>query len=517
MPAHRDSAKTSLQVRCVINACPTPPWKNATELLKTPILASVTTDHWHDALAPVLRGAIAALSAFPIASLGLNCATGPTEMAEHIRTLSRTWPRAISVMPNAGLPALLDGRAHFPLRPEPFAEAMVKFIERGGINLVGGCCGTTPDHIRALVRALDSAGHAGPLRRADKAPAAPACTSLYEPVEYRQDASILLIGERLNASGSRKFKQLLEQHDLDSMISLAREQIRDGSHVLDLNVDYAGRNGARDAAEIAHRVARQVNAPLMIDSTQPATIEAALKSAPGKCIINSANFEDGEEKFDALCGLAKRFGAALVIGSIDEDKDAAMARTADRKLSIAQRAHQRATRVHGLHEADLFFDPLVLPVSTGLDSDRRSALETIDGVRAIARELPNCQTTVGLSNVSFGLKPAARIVLNSVFMHELVEAGLTSAIVHASKILPRPKIADDQWDAAINLIYDRRAESAGGTGLPAGVSDESFDPLQAFIDLFKDATSAASAAQDDTPKTIEERLWRHIIDGEKQA
>ncbi|MFY7897143.1 MAG: dihydropteroate synthase, partial [Phycisphaerales bacterium] len=274
--------------------------------------------------------------------------------------------------------------------------------------------------------------------------------------------------------------------------------------MLDVNVDYAGRDNAKDMEEVVRRTVRQVNIPLMLDSTQSKTIEAGLRVAGGKCIINSANFEDGEHKFDLFCKLAKTYGAALVIGSIDEDKEASMARTADRKLAIAQRAFDRATKVHGLAPEDIMFDPLVLPVSTGMESDRRSALETIEGVRRISKALPHCQTTVGLSNVSFGLSPAARIVLNSAFLHELQAAGLTSAILHFSKILPQNKIPDAQWNAALDLIYDRRREG--------------FDPLQAFIELFKDVTATATTKKKSLADlTIEERLRSHIIDGEKEG
>ncbi|HZW07243.1 MAG TPA: vitamin B12 dependent-methionine synthase activation domain-containing protein, partial [Phycisphaerales bacterium] len=324
------------------------------------------------------------------------------------------------------------------------------------------------------------------------------------PTEYRQDNSFLIVGERMNASGSKRFKQLLEAEDWDGIVSLAREQVRhDGAHVLDLNVDYAGRDNARDMSEVVKRVVRQVDAPLMLDSTQMATLEAGLKHAPGKCIINSANFEDGEHKFDQVCAMAKAYGAALVIGSIDEDKEASMARTADRKLSIAQRAFKRATQVHGMAPADLVFDPLVLPISTGMESDRRSALETIEGVRLISRAMPECQTTVGLSNVSFGLKPAARTVLNSVFLHELREAGLTSAILHFSKILPKNKIPQEQWDAAIELIYDRRSPGV--------------DPLSRFIELFKDAEGAGAVKKEKKVLSLEEQLAAHIVDGEKEG
>jgi 5-methyltetrahydrofolate--homocysteine methyltransferase len=508
-----ETCQDLLQVKCAINAV----LEALSERGKTtddyPIIVSVTIETTGTMLLGTeIAAAATALANYPICSLGLNCATGPTEMAEHIHWLGRNWPgmgapslrggRAISVIPNAGLPVLVEGRTEYPLKPEPFVESLIKYIDQDGVRIVGGCCGTTPEHIRQLAAAVESSAGR---RRPPSAIAAPKAgvTSLYSVTDYRQDNSILIIGERMNASGSRAFKKLLEAEDWDGIVSLAREQMRhDGAHVLDLNVDYAGRDNARDMEEVVRRVVRQVNAPLMLDSTQTKTIEAGLKHAGGKCIINSANFEEGDEKFDHICGLAKKYGAALVIGSIDEDKEASMARTADRKLAIAERGFNRATSVHGLAPEDLLFDPLVLPISTGMESDRRSGLETIEGVRRIMQRFPQCQTTVGLSNVSFGLKPAARVALNSVFLHELQAAGLTSAILHFSKILPRTKIPDDQWNAALDLIYDRR---------------DSGDPLQRFIELFKDVEGSGAAKKERKVLTVEEQLRAHIIDGEKEG
>ena len=509
-----ETCQDLMQVKCVINACLGALDDAGRSPEDVPIMVSVTIETTGSMLLGTsIEGAVAALRGYPIASLGLNCATGPVEMAEHLHHLSRHWDRHVSVVPNAGLPVLHEGRTRFPLGPEPFAEALARFVREHGVGIVGGCCGTTPAHIGRLVEMV---GGLAPAARAIE-PLRPACTSLYAPTEFRQDTSFLIIGERMNASGSRAFKQLLESEDWDGIVALARSQVREGSHVLDLNVDYAGRDNARDAGDVVSRVVRQVDAPLMIDSTQIGTMEAALKHAPGKCIINSANFEDGEEKFDAICRIARTYGSALVIGSIDEDRDNAMARTADRKLAIARRAHERATRVHGLDPGDLFFDPLVLPVSTGMEADRRSALETIEGTRRIAAALPDCQLTCGVSNVSFGLKPAARVVLNSVFLHELVEAGMTSAIVHASKILPLNRISEEQLSAAMDLLYDRRHGSLGGTGLPESVTDERHDPLQAFIGLFRDVENSAAAPAAREDLTLEERLRAHIVDGEKEG
>jgi 5-methyltetrahydrofolate--homocysteine methyltransferase len=509
-----ETCQDLLQVKCAINACLIALDEAGKSHEDIPIMVSVTIETMGTMLiGSEIAAAATALRNYPIASLGLNCATGPAEMGEHVEYLSKHWDRHISVIPNAGLPVMVAGKTEFPLQPKDFAESLVKFVDQYGVNIVGGCCGTGPEHIKTLV---DAMGERVPKER-DKIKILPGCTSTYAPVEYRQDTSFLIIGERCNASGSRKFKRLLEEESWDEIIALAREQMKEGSHVLDLNVDYAGRDNARDMATIVSKLARQVDAPLMIDSTQLVTLEAGLKHAPGKCIINSANFEDGEEKFDAICKLAKTYVAGLVIGSIDEDKEEAMARSADRKFAIAERGLKRAVEKHGLDASDIFFDPLVLPISTGMDSDRRSALALVEATKRIAKEFPDCQITCGLSNVSFGLNAASRVVLNSMFLHELVEAGMTSAIVHASKILPLNKIDEEYQQAALNLIYDRRAESRGGTGLPDGITDEEYDPLQALIDLFKDVDSAAGAAKEKSSRTLEQRLRDHIIDGDKQG
>lgn len=477
-----------------------------------PIFVSVTIEQTGTMLVgSSIEAAIEALRPLPIASLGLNCATGPVEMVNTVRTLASRWDRYITLMPNAGLPTLVEGKTIYPLTSQGFKDAMELFLREGLISAVGGCCGTTPEHI-AYLADLVATTELGPRPDAE---IAPACSSLYSAVEYRQDASFLIVGERCNASGSRAFKRLLEAEDWEGICSLAKNQVKDGSHVLDVNVDVAGRNGPRDMHEVVSRLVQQADAPLMLDSTSPETIEAGLKAAGGKCIINSANFEDGEEKFDRFCQLAKDYGAALVIGTIDEDPEQAMARTADRKFAITQRAIDRATQVHGLHVSDLFIDPLVLPISTGLDSDRRSAHALVEGTKRISDAYPDVQLTCGLSNVSFGLKPVARTILNAVFLHELVQNGMTSAIVHASKITPLNKVPEDQLRAAMNLIYDRRAESVGGTGLPEGISDDSFDPLDELIELFKDATEESNTTSI-TDLPLEERLQKHIIDGENE-
>jgi 5-methyltetrahydrofolate--homocysteine methyltransferase len=494
-----ETCQDLLQVKCAINAC----LKALDERKRTPrqipIMVSVTIETTGTMLLGTEISAVAeALRGFPIFSLGLNCATGPVEMAEHIKWLSKHWDRHISVVPNAGLPLLVDGQTEYPLKPKPFAEAVARFVEEDGVSIIGGCCGTTPAHIEELAKRL---GGRTPTTRALE-PWPRGATSLYSTAEFRQDNSYLIVGERTNTNGSRKFKRLLEEHDFDGMVSMARDQIKDGSHVLDLCVDFVGRDGVKDMRELVQRFVRQVSAPLMLDSTQVDVLEEGLKHAGGKCIINSMNLEDGEEKLAQMCELARTYGAAVVAGTIDDDPQEAMGKTAARKVEIAKRIYDLAVKKHGLAPGDIMFDPLVLPVTTGVEADRRLALETIEGTRRIMRELPECHTVVGLSNVSFGLKPSARVVLNSVFLHELMEAGLTAAIAHSSKILPRTKISDERWETALDLIYDRRDKG---------------DALMRFVELFTDDDETAAAREKIEDLPIEERLRRHIIDGEMRS
>ena len=512
-----ETAQDLLQVKCAINAC----LKALDEAGKShedvPIMVSVTIETTGAMLLGAdIAAVVTALKPYPIMSLGLNCATGPLEMAEHVEYLSKHFSGYVSVVPNAGLPVLVEGQPDFPLKPAPMSETLRKFLCEFGVRIVGGCCGTTQEHISSLRTAIDALTEEGAIPAQRHFTSIPGCCSGYSHVDYEQENSFLIVGERMNSSGSRKFKQLLESEDWEAMIDLARDQVRRGANVLDINVDYAGRDNAADMAEIVKRVVKSVNSPLMIDSTQLSTLEAGLRHAPGKCIINSANFEDGDEKFDAVCVLANRYGAGIVVGSIDEDEESAMARTSQRKFDISQRAYRRAVDVYGIDPSDLMFDPLVLPISTGMDSDRRSGLELIEGVKLISEGMSECQITCGLSNCSFGLKPAARKVLNSVFLHELMEAGLNSAIVHAGGIVPLSRIPEEQVTAALNLIYDRRSTAVGGTGLPQEVDDDSYDPLAAYIDFFKDL-DAIKSDEAVVERTLEEWLRWHIIDGEREG
>jgi 5-methyltetrahydrofolate--homocysteine methyltransferase len=435
-----------------------------------------------------------------VASLGVNCAFGPPELTETVRFIAENWPRLVSALPNAGLPVLDDkGRASFPMTPPDFTRGMMRFVEDFGVNIIGGCCGTMPEHLKMLVDAVR--GRAPKARNVQRKPQ---ISSLYSAEDIRQDKSYLVVAERTNTNGSRQFKRLLQEDNWDGLVSMARDEIRDGSHMLDVCVDFVGRDGVRDMHEVISRYVRQIKAPLMLDSTNAEVMEAGLKLAGGRCVLNSMNLEDGEERIAHICGIARKYGAAVVAGTIDEDKLNAMARTAERKIAIATRIRDLAVGKYGMRDEDIMFDPLVLPISTGIEEDRRNALETIEGTRRISSELPRCHTVVGLSNVSFGLKPAARVVLNSAFLNELREAGLTAAIVHASKILPRNRIPDDQWNAALDLIYDRGRR-------------EGFDPLTHFISLFpEDGQTTTNKVAEDENLPIEEKLKKHIIDGEKR-
>ena len=443
-----------------------------------------------------IGGAVTAIEAFPeVDVIGLNCATGPQEMSEHVRYLAKHCTRRISVLPNAGLPQVVDGKAHFPLTPDELARWLREFVVNDGINIVGGCCGTTPEHIAAVAAAVRELS---PIPRTPQHE--PAVSSLYQSVTLRQDKSFLIVGERCNTNGSRKFKRLLADGDIDGLIETAQEQVPE-SHVLDVCVDYVGRDGVPDMQRVIDKFASDITLPLMLDSTQLDVLEAGLKLAGGKCIINSVNLEDGEERLARVAGLCRQYGAAVVALTIDEDPQEAMAKTAERKLAIAQRLHELLVGKHGLREEDIFFDCLTFPITTGNEPDRRLGLETLDGIERIMQALPNCQSILGLSNISFGLQPAARVVLNSVYLHEARQRGLTAAIVHASKILPLNQIGEERWNAALDLIHDRREQG---------------DPLERFIGLFTDGESLGDKEKiEDLP--IEERLKQRIINGNRQG
>jgi 5-methyltetrahydrofolate--homocysteine methyltransferase len=465
---------------------------------RVPVIAQVTIETFGTMLnGTEISAALTALEPFPIDIVGMNCGTGPRNMTESIRYLCENAPLPVSVLPNAGLPEVKDGKMHYDETPETFAAQVEHFARDFGVNVVGGCCGTTPEHLKLVVERMS---HITPKPR--DARLVPSASSIYIQQPYVQDASFLIVGERVNASGSKKMRDLLNADDWDGLVSLAREQEREGAHILDVNVDFVGRDGVRDMHELASRLVTQVRLPLMFDSTEWEKMEAGLQHAGGKCILNSTNYEDGEPRFKKVLGLAQEYGAAVVVGTIDED---GMARTADGKLKIATRAYEHATTELDFPAHDIFFDPLALPISTGIEEDRRNAAETIEALRRIKSELPGCYTILGVSNVSFGLNAASRVVLNSVFLHEAVEAGLDAAIVNASKIVPLNRIPEREREVARQLIYDeRRFEGDVCT----------YDPLTEFTKLFE-GVKAKKEQKVDENLPVEERLKRHIIDGEK--
>ncbi len=465
---------------------------------KLPVIAQVTIELFGTMLnGTEISAALTALEPFPIDVIGMNCGTGPKNMTEHIRYLCENAPLPVSVLPNAGLPEVKDGAQHYNETPETFTAQITHFARDFGVNVVGGCCGTTPAHLKAVVEAMQ-----GFTPKARDAKLVPSVSSIYVQQPYVQDASFLIVGERVNASGSKKMRDLLNAEDWDGLVSLAREQEREGAHVLDVNVDYVGRDGERDMHELASRLVTNVKIPLMFDSTEWQKMEAGLQHAGGKSILNSTNYEDGEPRFAKVLELCRRYGAGVVIGTIDEQ---GMARAAEGKFAIAKRAYEQATEKYDIPAHDIFFDPLALPISTGIEEDRRNALETIEGIRRIKAELPGCHTILGVSNVSFGLNPASRVVLNSVFLHDAVEAGLDAAIVNASKILPLNRFEEREIEVARDLIYDKRKFEGDIC---------TYDPLTEFTKLFEGAKSKITK-KDLSELPVEERLKRHIIDGEK--
>ncbi|MFF3609413.1 methionine synthase [Streptomyces sp. NPDC002463] len=467
-----------------------------------PVIVQVTVETTGTMLlGSEIGAALTALEPLGIDMIGLNCATGPVEMAEHLRHLSRHARIPISVMPNAGLPVLTSDGAHYPLSPAELADAQEQFVREYGPALVGGCCGTTPAHLREIVDRVRGAAVL------DRQPAVePGASSLYSHVPFRQDTSYLAIGERTNANGSKKFREAMLEGRWDDCVEMARDQIREGAHMLDLCVDYVGRDGAADMAELAGRFATASTLPIVLDSTEVGVLRAGLEKLGGRAVINSVNYEDGdgpESRFAQVTALAKEHGAALMALTIDEE---GQARTVEAKVAIAERLIQDLTENWGIRESDILIDTLTFTICTGQEESRGDGIATIEAIRELKRRHPDVQTTLGLSNISFGLNPAARIVLNSVFLDECVKAGLDSAIVHASKILPIARLEPEQVEVALDLIYDRRREG--------------YDPLQRLLELFEGATAKslkAGKAEELLALPLDERLKRRIVDGEKNG
>ncbi len=444
-----------------------------------------------------ISAALNAIEAMGPDVIGINCATGPVEMYEAVRYLCENTSLPISTMPNAGLPSIKDGHMHYDLTPEELATHLYHFAEEFGVDIIGGCCGTTPEHIKQVV---DKCGNLSKKIRTNRGEKG--VSSIYSFVPYRQDNSVLMIGEKTNANGSKRFREAMLEKDFETTTQIAKEQVKEGAHVIDVCVDYTGADGVGNMKDVTERISTQATTPIMVDSTEAPVVEQALQLLGGKCIINSVNLEEGKEKgtrLDSFLSLAAAYGAAVVCTCIDEE---GQARTAEWKLRAAAAIHDIAVNEYGIDPADLFFDPLALPLSTGMEESRKDGLETIEAIRLIHEQMPDCHTVLGLSNISFGLNPALRQVLNSVFLDEAVKAGLDAAIVNAAKIIPLHKIDEEQKNTCLDLIYDRRREG--------------YDPLGKLIEMFQDAKTSKNTEEDRSGWPVEKRLEHRIIDGNSQ-
>jgi 5-methyltetrahydrofolate--homocysteine methyltransferase len=494
-----ETNQDTLYIKAAVNAA-----KIARAAAKSdiPIFVQVTVETTGTLLVgPDISAAAAVVDALDVPLLGLNCATGPQEMAEHVRWLSKNWPGLISVQPNAGLPELVDGKTHYPLGPSELATWMERFVTEDGLNLIGGCCGTTDAHIAALDALLRKLGGAAarPAPVARKPIWIPSVASLYTATPLRQENSYFSIGERCNANGSKAWRERQAAHDWDGCLAIAREQVAEGSNSLDVCTAFVGRDEMAEMGEVIRRFTSSVNSPLVIDSTETPVIEASLKLHGGKAIINSINFEEGEGAAHDRMKLAKKFGAAVIALTIDE---VGMAKTAEDKLRIATRLVEFACDQYGLPQSDLMIDPLTFTIATGNEDDRKLGLWTLEGIRMIRERFPDIQIILGLSNISFGLNPAARHVLNSVFLDHAVKAGMTGAIVHVSKIKPLHQIPPEEVQVMEDLIYDRRRED--------------YDPLQKVLEMFA-GRKAADAGAKQRAETVEGRLKDRIIDGDRKG
>ncbi|MFE5723464.1 methionine synthase [Streptomyces erythrochromogenes] len=470
--------------------------------VNVPLICSVTVETTGTMLlGSEIGAALTALEPLGIDMIGLNCATGPAEMSEHLRYLARNARIPLSCMPNAGLPVLTKEGAHYPLTAAELADAQETFVREYGLSLVGGCCGTTPEHLRQVVERVRGTA----VVQRDPRPE-PGAASLYQTVPFRQDTSYMAIGERTNANGSKKFREAMLEGRWDDCVEMARDQIREGAHMLDLCVDYVGRDGVADMEELAGRFATASTLPIVLDSTEVPVIKAGLEKLGGRAVINSVNYEDGdgpESRFAKVTRLAQEHGAALIALTIDEE---GQARTVEHKVAIAERLIEDLTGNWGIRESDILIDTLTFTICTGQEESRKDGIATIESIRELKRRHPDVQTTLGLSNISFGLNPAARVLLNSVFLDECVKAGLDSAIVHASKILPIARFDEEQVSTALDLVYDRRTED--------------YDPLQKLMALFEGVNTKslkAGRAEELLALPLDERLQRRIIDGEKNG
>ena len=492
-----ETCQDTLQIKAAVNGAKL---ARAAAGTATPIFVQVTVETTGTLLVgPDIAAAATVIQALDVPLMGLNCATGPQEMAEHVRWLARNWPGPVSVQPNAGLPELVDGQTRYPLSPAEMVTWVERFVTEDGVNLVGGCCGTSIPHIAALDEMLRRHGEHRPAPVPRTVVWVPSVASLYQQIPLRQENGWFSIGERCNANGSKKWRELQQKHDWDGCVAMGREQAAEGSNSLDVCTAFVGRDERGEMDEVIRRFTASVNAPLVIDSTETPVIESALKLHGGKPIINSINFEDGEKIAHERLLLARRFGAAVIALTIDEQ---GMAKTPERKLEVATRLVQFACDRHGLQHADLLLDPLTFTIATGSEDDRKLGQWTLEGIRLIRARFPDVQIILGLSNISFGLNPAARAVLNSVFLDHAVRAGMTGAIVHVSKIRPLHLLAPEEVEVTEDLILDRRR-----TG---------YDPLHHLLAIFADR-KASEATKKVRAATIEGRLKDRIVDGDRNG
>jgi 5-methyltetrahydrofolate--homocysteine methyltransferase len=492
-----ETSYDTLQAKAAIQACRR---AMGTVGRQVPLQVQVTIElSGRMLLGTEISAALTSLEAMRPDIIGMNCATGPVEMRESLHHLFEHSLVPISALPNAGLPSVVDGKMHYDLTPDELAEHLGSFVSELGVTVIGGCCGTSPEH---LAKVVERCRDLTPARRTPEHEAGAA--SLYAAVPFEQELSFLVIGERTNANGSKRFREAMLAGDWETTVAMAKDQVREGAHMIDVCVDYTGADGVADMTEVASRFAAQSTIPLVIDSTEPPVVEAALQWIGGRAVLNSVNLEDGDAegtRLDRFLTLARDYGAAVICTCIDTE---GQARTADWKFRAAKAIHDLAVERYGLEPEDLLFDALALPLSTGMEESRRDGIETIEGIRRIKAELPGVHTVLGLSNVSLGLSPAARQVLNSVFLHECTQAGLDAAIVHAGKILPLNRIGDRERELCLDLVYDRRREG--------------YDPLAELIDFYEKAGGAvASTREDRSDWTIERRLEQRIVDGDRNG
>jgi 5-methyltetrahydrofolate--homocysteine methyltransferase len=487
-----ETMQDPLQIKAAIHAC-----EEACSLrdVEIPIMVSVTIELTGTMLIGTDANTIAAImEPFNILSLGFNCGTGPKQVHKHVKTLSEVCKFPISVHANAGLPQNRGGVSYYPMGPDEFTIIQKSFLDINGVSFLGGCCGTTPEHIEALGKGIEYS--------IPKEPCGfqvASLASLFSTVSLKQDPMPMLIGERSNATGSKAFRELLKANDYEGTLSVAQQQVRAGAHIIDVSVGFAGRDERKDMDQVIALYSQKIPLPIMVDSTQIYALEAGLKQIGGRAIINSVNLEDGEKKFDEVCFLAKKHGAALVCLVIDE---VGMAKTKEDKIRVAQRIYDLCINRHGFRPEDLVFDMLTFTIGSGDDEYRTAGIETLEAIREFQILHPKVGTTLGLSNISFGLDIKARAYLNSIYLDYCVKAGLTTAIVNVKHILPLNKISEEDKKACDDLIFNNHDDG---------------DPLFKFIDHFSNVEDQEEESDEEYQKlSAKKKVEKLLLDGDKQ-